>query len=113
MALSLAKVGLQYWITPDTLEFTLSGGGAIPMKGDPWTSFVMGNALQNFHAGPAFFGGGVGLTTTVKTTRKADIDVIGDVGLTSSKRTPWSARPSSCVLPCSPPSVPSTTITSS
>jgi len=75
-----AKVGWQYWLTPDKVEFTLAGGGAVALKGDPWKSIFLADATINYHTGAFYFGGGVGYTTAVKTTREADFEVIGNLG---------------------------------
>ena len=76
-----AGVGLCCFIVPDVLDFVISGGGALALKGEPWKSFFMAKALLNVHAGPAFFGAGVGMTTKVKETRKADFDLIANIGI--------------------------------
>ena len=80
-AMLWARAGLLYKIVPETLDFILSFGGGIPMRGEPWSSFVMGNALLNVHAGPAFVAGGLGFSTKEQTTRKAGIDLVGEVGV--------------------------------
>jgi hypothetical protein len=80
-AMLWARAGLLYKIVPDTLDFILSFGGGIPVRGEPWTSFLMGNALLNVHAGPAFVAGGLGFSTKEQTTRKAGIDLVGEVGV--------------------------------
>jgi hypothetical protein len=80
-AMLWARAGLLYKIVPDTLDFILSFGGGIPVRGEPWTSFVMGNALLNVHAGPAFLAGGLGFSTKEQTTRKGGIDLVGEVGV--------------------------------
>lgn len=75
-----ARLGFLYKIVPDTLDFIVSGGGALALKGDPWRSFFMANLLLNVHSGPAFFGGGIGFTTKVKSYRNADADIIANFG---------------------------------
>jgi len=80
-AMLWARAGLLYKIVPDTLDFILSFGGGFPVRGEPWTSFVMGNALLNVHAGPGFLAGGLGFSTKDQTTRKAGIDLVGEVGI--------------------------------
>jgi len=80
-AMLWARAGLLYKIVPDTLDFILSLGGGIPVRGEPWTSFVMGNALLNVHVGPAFVAGGLGFSTKEQTTRKGGIDLVGEVGV--------------------------------
>jgi hypothetical protein len=80
-AMLWARAGLLYKIVPDTLDFILSFGGGIPVRGEPWTTFVMGNALLNVHVGPAFLAGGLGFSTKEQTTRKGGIDLVGEVGV--------------------------------
>jgi len=74
------RVGLVYIIVPDTLDFILSGGGAVAFKGEPWKSFFMASLVLNVHAGPMFFGGGAGFSTKVKETRNSDAELIGNLG---------------------------------
>ncbi|HCS46896.1 MAG: hypothetical protein A2V45_15380 [Candidatus Aminicenantes bacterium RBG_19FT_COMBO_58_17] len=74
------QVDWLYWITPDKVDFTLAGGGAIALKGDPWKSMVLADATINYHAGPVYFGGGVGFTTSVKEGRDADFELVGRLG---------------------------------
>ncbi|MGB9005559.1 MAG: hypothetical protein WCB96_07540 [Candidatus Aminicenantales bacterium] len=76
-----ARAGILYKITPDVLDFILTVGGAIPTQGDPWTAFIMGNALLSVHAGPAFLSGGLGYSGKEQTTRKGGIDLVGQVGV--------------------------------
>jgi len=76
-----ARLGFLYEIIPDKLDFILSGGGAVPFKGEPWKSFFMANILFDVHAGPAFFGAGAGFATKVKETRNSDALLIGNAGI--------------------------------
>ena len=80
-AMLWARAGVLYKIVPDTLDFILSFGGGVPLRGEPWTSFLMGNALLSVHAGPAFVAGGLGFSTKEQTTRKGGIDLVGEVGV--------------------------------
>ena len=75
------RVGLLYKIVPDTVDFIISGGGAVALKGEPWKSIFMANLLFNVKSGPVFFGAGAGFTTKVKTYRNSDADLIGNIGL--------------------------------
>jgi hypothetical protein len=75
------RAGIFYWLVPDKLDFVLSGGGGLPVKGDPWRFFFMANALLNVHAGPAFIGGGLGYSTKEQVTRKSGLDIVGNVGV--------------------------------
>jgi hypothetical protein len=58
-------------------------GGGIPVKGAPWKSFLMGNALLNLHAGPAYVAGGLGFSTKDcdRVDKKGGIDLVGEVGI--------------------------------
>ena len=76
-----ARAGLQYNIVLDTLDFIFSLGGGIPIKGAPWKSFLMGNALLNLHLGPAYVAGGLGFSTKERVGRKGGIDLVGEVGI--------------------------------
>jgi len=69
-----------YWIVPKTFDFTLAGGGALALKGDPWNSILLADATLNYHAGPLYFGGGIGFTSAVKEGRDADFELVGKVG---------------------------------
>jgi plastocyanin len=76
-----ARGGLVFNIAPDSLDFILSLGGGIPIKGAPWKSFLMGNALLNLHLGPAYVAGGLGFSTKEREERKGGIDLVGEVGI--------------------------------
>jgi len=76
-----ARAGILYNLVFDKLDFILSLGGGIPIKGDPWKSFLMGNALLNLHAGPAYVAGGLGFSTKERVGRKGGIDLVGEVGI--------------------------------
>jgi hypothetical protein len=75
-----AMLGWQYWIAPEKLDFSIWGGGALALKGDPWKSIFLAEALLNYHAGAFFIGGGAGMTTAVKEGRESDFDLIGNLG---------------------------------
>jgi hypothetical protein len=78
-----ARAGVQLNIVVDTLDFILTLGGGIPVKGAPWKSFLMGNALLNVHLGPAYVAGGLGFSTNVadRVGCKGGIDLVGEVGI--------------------------------
>jgi hypothetical protein len=76
-----ARAGVLYNIVVDTLDVVFSVGGGVPIKGTPWKSFLMGNALLNLHAGPAFVAGGLGFSTAERVGRKGGIDLVGEVGV--------------------------------
>jgi hypothetical protein len=73
--------GVVFNITPDSLDFILSLGGGVPIKGAPWKSFLMGNALLNLHLGPAYVAGGLGFSTKEREGRKGGIDLVGELGI--------------------------------
>ena len=76
-----ARAGVLLNIVTDTLDVIFSVGGGVPIKGDPWKSFFMGNALLNLHAGPAYVAGGLGFSTKERVGRKGGIDLVGEVGV--------------------------------
>ncbi len=76
-----ARAGILYNLVFDKLDFILSLGGGIPVKGTPWKSFFMGNALLNLHAGPAYVAGGLGFSTKEREGRKGGIDLVGELGV--------------------------------
>ncbi|MBE0665214.1 MAG: hypothetical protein IH584_05270 [Candidatus Aminicenantes bacterium] len=76
-----ARVGVLYNLVVDTLDMVFSVGGGIPVMGDPWKSFFMGNALLNLHAGPAYLAGGHGFSTKERVGRKGGIDLVGELGV--------------------------------
>jgi hypothetical protein len=78
-----ARAGLLCNIAVDKLDFILTVGGGMPIKGDPWKSFFMGNALLNLHAGPAYVAGGLGFSTKDcdREFKKGGIDLVGEVGI--------------------------------
>ncbi len=76
-----ARAGVLFNIAVDRLDFILTLGGGVPVKGEPWKSFFMGNALLNLHAGPAYLGAGLGFSTKERVGRKGGIDLVGEVGI--------------------------------
>jgi hypothetical protein len=75
-----ARLGVFYWLVPDQLDVVVSGGGSLALKGEPWKSFFMGNAVLNYHSGPIYFGAGVGFTSAVKQERGSDFEILGNIG---------------------------------
>jgi hypothetical protein len=82
-AMVWARAGVLVNVVKDTLDVVLTLGGGVPIKGDPWKSFFMGNALLNFHAGPAYLGGGLGFSTKdcEREFKKGGTDLVGEVGV--------------------------------
>jgi len=76
-----AELGWLHWLKPGKLDFTLAGGGAFALKGDPWKTFFLADATVNYHMQSFYLGGGVGFTTSVKEGRDADFEIIGKVGV--------------------------------
>jgi hypothetical protein len=74
------RLGFLYKIVPDRLDFIISGGGSLALKGEPWKSFFTTSLLLNVHAGSVFFGAGAGFSTRVKQDRNADAELIAEVG---------------------------------
>ncbi len=76
-----ARAGLLYNLIVDKLDFILALGGGVPVKGEPWKSFFMANALLNVHAGPAYVAGGIGFSGKEREGRKGGIDLVGQLGI--------------------------------
>jgi hypothetical protein len=78
------RAGMFYWITPDMWSFTLSAGGGIPFKGDPWKLVFTAEALVNGHFENFFLGTGVGFSTATQPkddNHKAGVDLVGQAGV--------------------------------
>lgn len=78
---AFARGGFLYNIVPGTLDFILAAGVAPRLKGDPWKTFFLANALLNVHAGPAFVAGGLGYSGKEQILRKSGLDAVGQVGV--------------------------------
>jgi hypothetical protein len=76
-----ARAGMLYNFVVDKLDFILALGGGVPVKGEPWKSFFMANALLNVHAGPAYVAGGLGFSSKEREGRKDGIDLVGQLGI--------------------------------
>jgi len=76
-----ARAGILFNLVVDRLDFILTFGGGIPVIGDPWKAFIMGNALLNLHLGPAYLGAGLGFSTKERELRKGGIDLVGELGI--------------------------------
>jgi len=77
------RAGLFTWITPDKWSFTLSGGGGIPFKGDPWKIVFTAEALVNGHFETFFLGTGVGVSSATQAkdeNHKFGFDLVGQAG---------------------------------
>lgn len=91
-----ARGGVGFWAIPDVLDLTLSVGGALTLAGEPFKSFVMGTLVMNYHAGPFYLGGGLGLTSNVRkavgveTAWDGGLNLVANVGY-DIFRTPTSA----------------------
>jgi hypothetical protein len=70
-----------HWITPNQVDFTLSAGGAVAVKGSPWKSFFLADALINYHPTPFFIGAGIGVSTAIKEGRDTVFELVGDIGV--------------------------------
>ncbi len=64
--------GIFYWLDPGRWSFTLSAGGGIPLKGDPWKFTFLADALINGHFNKMFVGTGLGYSGL----HHADVDPI-------------------------------------
>ena len=111
-----ARAGVLVNVVKDTLDAIFTLGGGIPVKGDPWKSFFMGNALLNVHAGPAYVAGGLGFSTKdcEREFKKGGIDLVGAAGHQPFPQptTPSARSSANCVPRSSPRTVASNTTTS-
>ena len=80
-AYGFVRGGLFYWLTPNRLSLVASAGGAVPTQGDPWKFMFLANLLANVHAGPAFFGAGLGYSSKEQVTRKSGVDWVTNIGV--------------------------------
>jgi len=71
--------GIFAWLSPDQFSVVLSAGGAIPSVGSPWKFMFMANALANVHAGPVYFGAGLGYSTKAQDYDAARLDADGNL----------------------------------
>lgn len=76
-----ARAGVLFNLVVDKLDFILALGGGVPIKGAPWKSFFMGNALLNLHLGEAYVAGGLGFSSKEREGRKGGIDLVGQLGV--------------------------------
>ena len=77
------RAGLFAWLTPDKWSFTLSGGGGIPFKGDPWKAVFTAEALVNGHFESFFLGTGVGVSSATQAedeNHDFGFDLVGQAG---------------------------------
>jgi hypothetical protein len=81
-----AELDYLYWITPGKTDFTIAAGPAIPLKGDPWKTFFMADAMFHYHPSAFFFGAGVGISTALKEGRDSVFELVGDLGVDVFKK---------------------------
>lgn len=69
-------------ILPSNFSLFLEGGGALAMKDKPWKSFMLLNAVLNYHFDPAYIGAGLGFNTQVREDRdESDLFLLGNIGV--------------------------------
>lgn len=67
---------------PSNFSLFLEGGGALAMKDEPWKSFMLFNAVLNYHFDPAYIGAGLGFNTQVREDRdQSDVFLLGNIGV--------------------------------
>lgn len=67
---------------PSNFSLFLEGGGALAMKDEPWKSFMLFNAVLNYHFDPAYIGAGLGFNTQVREDRdESDVFLLGNIGV--------------------------------
>jgi hypothetical protein len=76
------RVGMLWNLAPNTLDFILRVGGAIPSQGAPWKLVFLADALLNLHLGEALYlGSGLGYSTKEQDIRLSGIDWVGNFGV--------------------------------
>jgi hypothetical protein len=76
------RLGMMWSLVPDVMDVLIRAGAALPLYGDPWKTFLMADALMNFHLGPAaYIDAGLGYTSKEQDARKSGIDLIGAFGV--------------------------------
>lgn len=60
--------GIFYWLDPNKWSITVSAGGGIPTKSDPWKFSFLADALINGHYKKTFLGLGIGYRTKAYNT---------------------------------------------
>lgn len=77
------RAGLFYWLNPDKWSLTVTGGGGIPFKGDPWKFVFTTEALFNGHFKQYYLGTGLGYSTMTQPAddnHKSGLDLVGQIG---------------------------------
>jgi len=72
--------GMFYWLDPDKWSFTVSAGGALPFKGNPWKFAFLAEALVNGHFKKSYAGVGLGFSTESQSATKSGLDIVAQVG---------------------------------
>lgn len=81
-----AELDYLRWITPDKVDFTIAAGPAIALKGDPWKTFFMADAVIHYHPSAVFFGAGLGVSTAIKEGRDTEFELVADLGVDVFKK---------------------------
>jgi hypothetical protein len=75
------RIGIALML-PSNFSLFLEGGGALAMKDEPWKSFMLGNAILNYHFNPVYLGAGLGFNTQVRVDRdQTDLFLLGNIGV--------------------------------
>lgn len=75
------RLGVAFML-PSNFSLFLEGGGALAMKDEPWKSFMLLNAVLNYHFDPVYLGAGLGFNTQVREDRdQTDVFLLGNVGV--------------------------------
>jgi hypothetical protein len=75
------RLGLAYFIVPDTLDIMVTAGGAINLGSDRFKSHFLSNLLLTAHFNAFYFGAGVGYTTKVRDDWDSGVDLVGNIGV--------------------------------
>lgn len=75
------RVGISLML-PSKFSLIFEGGGALSMKDEPWKSFMLANAIVNYHFDPIYVGAGLGISSQVREDRdQSDFFLLGNIGV--------------------------------
>jgi hypothetical protein len=75
------RLGVAFML-PSNFSLFLEGGGALSFKSEPWKSFMLVNAILNYHFDPVYVGAGLGVSSQVRVDRdQSDFFLLGNIGV--------------------------------
>ncbi len=74
------RAGIFYWLSPDKWSFTLTGGGVMPFKGEPWKFAFLAEGLINGHYKKSYAGVGLGFSSKSQDWTESGMDIVAQIG---------------------------------